>query len=1372
MNWWTVPGSRTGWVLRDRSNPTGTQPPDFPFTLDSQPRPRGFSKQQGLDRAEREWAQAEMERAREEQESERKMQREGWGRRWEPCSPFRYRRDCKRSMSDSSQRELEAWASRYCHSLPRKRRMEAGMWGAQGFHRGQTPETERFPQWVGRGASADFQGTYPPPTQNPPMSGWRQEEIRQSAIPFRPPQSSFLKGSLDQVLKENDLSYQQSVSSQPPSYNYPPPYSAPHYSPFVTQQPRKYDMKDTVSCVKPILAQPHAQEGTYSTYVASVKQEVDVRAQQQGEEAWAEEWNNRKELDLHCGERHSDNKKRDGSPPPPKPLLDSTNQAPSYGQPEITTELKEQTPPEANKSVKTRLKKKRVRETIFCLVSRLGGVAGLSSSPEDPLQSISLPLSNVPSMTGTAGSGAGVLMSEGSGQGSTGFQIADEIDSKVTDHHQFSSPSTAPPLQTPLPKMDSSPRPQAAQTWTESEQEAANREELFQAFQIGPRYQTRRTNCQSFANAEDTVGSKTRGPEASAAPEMSKRVQQPHGSVKFPLWKEPSLVAQINTNPAPECIKGSWEQQGGAAEDLSHDQDESSNASCGYSTEESMLEHKKAGTSDGSSGIFIIDATCVVVRAEFISPPKKELVQYSSGVQSLNTGPLNDNEIIKNHPGVTSQQELDALSQDSLLQENREETEGEFDKQELQSQEPDGEQNLTLLHGSPSETDVSHTISKIEGEEKSECPDPSLPNLVIPANETLEERAVRILGIPLLGSSVEETNSKEPHPDSALHYNFEMQQSFSDPPSVEQGSDTTHETGQDEDQNYLPDIDTAEDNQLLDGDNTPGMGTEVRSSQVEESKSMQPSMHESFEEDEADTRAEIKDNILQEIDSEERVSSYLEFNQDASSHSEGIVHHLPSPSENLCLTATYFDSPPTSPSLMFPLSFSLPLSGSPTNDLLQEPSPLSHTASCCSLSGSASYTCSSRAHSPLCPVCPSSHPLDSTSLAHVLSPPLSPFVPHSPSNSSPPFDFISNSEHQSPETPVETLPTPQSLSPLQTKEPQYPKSLWDAVYRIRRHTAPDSENEEEEGGELWDNPENVSEDGELKEAQIDLVHKRDMDRGTVETAPRSDEVLDEDSIDNSASHGDQPVQITAHGGRADTVTQDTKLLGEKVGEQEGRQGEEELGGQIDDDTLSCGSSDSHASRDTVIMGKEDAGQNGRGVEIWEGVEDNGMRVGTEANQIVLSCKDGICNSSGKLLGAEVTGSYRTELCPTKQCFGDGDEMVLAGETDNKHTVEPKLMKDEDGEFVSPISGQGEIGDPVCPSSLEHNNVREGEHECVPVEIIKSVECCSDTNKTKGNQDIGLVAENTDVNEDVRYEKICIETKACRMPEGKKKGGRH
>lgn len=70
----------------------------------------------------------------------------------------------------------------------------------------------------------------------------------------------------------------------------------------------------------------------------------------------------------------------------------------------------------------------------------------------------------------------------------------------------------------------------------------------------------------------------------------------------------------------------------------------------------------------------------------------------------------------------------------------------------------------------------------------------------------------------------------------------------------------------------------------------------------------------------------------------------------------------------------------------------------------------------------------------------------------------------------------------------ESVPSVLALS----QEPQYPKSLWDAVNRIRKHTAPDSENEEDEVSEMWD-PENAGEDsGGLHGAQNTMAEMREV----------------------------------------------------------------------------------------------------------------------------------------------------------------------------------------------------------------------------------------------------------------------------------------
>ena len=56
----------------------------------------------------------------------------------------------------------------------------------------------------------------------------------------------------------------------------------------------------------------------------------------------------------------------------------------------------------------------------------------------------------------------------------------------------------------------------------------------------------------------------------------------------------------------------------------------------------------------------------------------------------------------------------------------------------------------------------------------------------------------------------------------------------------------------------------------------------------------------------------------------------------------------------------------------------------------------------------------------------------------------------------------------------DTVPLELPTTIKDTEESQYPRSLWDAVNRIRKHTAPDSENEDEEVSELWD-PQNAVE---------------------------------------------------------------------------------------------------------------------------------------------------------------------------------------------------------------------------------------------------------------------------------------------------------
>lgn len=120
-------------------------------------------------------------------------------------------------------------------------------------------------------------------------------------------------------------------------------------------------------------------------------------------------------------------------------------------------------------------------------------------------------------------------------------------------------------------------------------------------------------------------------------------------------------------------------------------------------------------------------------------------------------------------------------------------------------------------------------------------------------------------------------------------------------------------------------------------------------------------------------------------------------------------------------------------------------------------------------------------------------------------------LPGSPTSASPPL-LLEEGESAASDWPL-------------SEEPQYPQSLWDAVNRIRKHTAPDSENEEEELGEVWD-PENTAEDSgrprgaqdttaETKEGPADQSVK---DADVKETQQDAGEVEEGPLPSNSSSH--------------------------------------------------------------------------------------------------------------------------------------------------------------------------------------------------------------------------------------------------------------
>ncbi|XP_061840766.1 uncharacterized protein [Nerophis lumbriciformis] len=84
-------------------------------------------------------------------------------------------------------------------------------------------------------------------------------------------------------------------------------------------------------------------------------------------------------------------------------------------------------------------------------------------------------------------------------------------------------------------------------------------------------------------------------------------------------------------------------------------------------------------------------------------------------------------------------------------------------------------------------------------------------------------------------------------------------------------------------------------------------------------------------------------------------------------------------------------------------------------------------------------------------------------------------------------DFIPSSESFPLLSPFQSSDCTSADQP-QGEELHYPNSLWDAVNRIRKHTAPDSENEEEEVAEFWD-PESA-------EGELDIFEELEVSEDT------------------------------------------------------------------------------------------------------------------------------------------------------------------------------------------------------------------------------------------------------------------------------------
>lgn len=588
-SYWTVPGSRTGGALQDYttwtdpelSAPTSSH---FPFILDRHAQQhQDLREYQQHEVRGREWTAAQ-QAAR---EYERGFLREGWQRRWEPSNPVRSSREMATKRSESSYRELEAWAARYSHSLPRRRQREAELRGTSHgpLESSRAPERDSRsgtePQAAGlqqvrKSASIRESGVWD--------RGGRQQTMTHYPIQAPAPDTSHM---LD--IKEK-AGYQRRLFSQPPGYIAPPPYNSPHKSTPVMQH---CDMR----C---------EQEGKRPTYWSqpTLRQQiaaVDLQGKREVEkEYFTKPDGNTSYAELE-GSKHrapGPDALQGGSPIRVQKTHIQQESMLSLQQTQLiqavqNTKINEQTSSKIIEGRKFRLNKKTGGMTIFCLVSRIAD----TETPSLPLFTSQANIQSIEFEEVSKGS-----MDNGD-NGHT-QKLADEVDFRAPTLTEQANTSDAKKVNA---KQKKTP------TGSESEMLGDGLSKKTDTGVVSPE----KTNLND-ANSP-----------------FGRQVLQPQ-SVKYPLWREPSFTSRADTESASTFLKVKSEE----VESVGPHNEEECATIHPINVEVRRLDIKKDAQSEDSEGLLVIDTTCVVVKMELIPSPKKDHVHHLGSTRHTEDSPL------------------------------------------------------------------------------------------------------------------------------------------------------------------------------------------------------------------------------------------------------------------------------------------------------------------------------------------------------------------------------------------------------------------------------------------------------------------------------------------------------------------------------------------------------------------------------------------------------------------------------------------------------------------------------------------------------------------------------------------------------------
>lgn len=651
--YWTVPGSRTGgapqeytnWTNRELTAPASSH---FPFILDHHPRQhQDLGEYQPHETRDREWTAAQQA----VRDYERGFLREGWQRRWEPCSPVRYNREVSTKRNDNSYRELEAWAARYSHSLPRRRRIEAELRGAsQGLlessrdsRSGRDPRVAALQQVL--------------QSENIRESGLWDRGARQQAPTYYPSQTLASDTSHMLDMKEK-TGYQRRMFSQPPGYIAPPPYNSPHKSsPVLHHSDTRWE-----------------QEGKRQTYWSQpTVRELDVSADHRKEDKEdlkkpdATQYTFPELEGLKRKRQEIDASQASSPVSIQKPHIPCESNL-SLQQPQVLQEVQnkkiiEEPSSKVIEGRKFRLNKKTGGLTIFCLVSR---IASTKETPSLPLCTLQTNIQNTELEEVPKGL-------RDSGDNNQSHKVADEVD--------FKTPKLTEQLNT-LEAKNLDPQLKETPTCIESEMLEDNPSDKAEA-DVSPEKASTNDDDSTFAG-------------------QGTQLLQPV-SVKYPLWREPSFTSRAEI----ESLKANSEE---VESGVLHSQEDSAEVHP-IDIEVRRLDIKEDSESEDNKGLLVIDTTCVVVKMELIPSPKKEHVHYLDSTEE-SPGDVQSSvspECVQSNSQLNQEMIIDQNAETDSLHIN-EKPETELDSDFTEKMAPDGESEISLPCMSSSSVSEKETL--------------------------------------------------------------------------------------------------------------------------------------------------------------------------------------------------------------------------------------------------------------------------------------------------------------------------------------------------------------------------------------------------------------------------------------------------------------------------------------------------------------------------------------------------------------------------------------------------------------------------------------------------------------------------------------